>query len=35
MERQEEFVTIESKWLFKLLEAHINEAGVDLPASFS
>lgn len=28
-------MTIETKWLIKLLEAYINEAGVDLPASFS
>ena len=34
MEKQE-FVTIETKWLIKLLDAYINEAGVDLPASFS
>ena len=31
MEKQE-FVTIETKWLIKLLDAYINEAGVDLPA---
>lgn len=28
-------MTIETKWLVKLLDAYINEAGVDLPASFS
>lgn len=28
-------MTIETKWLIKLLDAYINEAGVDLPASFS
>lgn len=32
---QEDVVTIETKWLIKLLDAYINEAGVDLPASFS
>lgn len=26
---------IETKWLIKLLDAYINEAGLDLPASFS
>ena len=28
-------MSIETKWLIKLLDAYINEAGVDLPASFS
>lgn len=28
-------MSLEAKWLIKLLDAYINEAGVDLPASFS